>query len=301
MVPCDIGRAGLLVLLPFWDNIWGLVILSFVIEVLTLLWGPAKDATRAQHREGPRAARVGELARARRRVRHVPARRRRCSPRSPASRTGSATSTRSRRSACNRESLAIWVDARTFLVSALLISRLRLDESERGTRTHVPARADVARHQGRAAVHPLEPARARRDDRARGRADRRRRDRAARRRRSRGGAARRSRRRSVCLMTALGVGAAIGVVTLLWFQRRLPRAGGVHDARSSSTGVSIIAVASMSSLLPAFALVAAARRGRGLRVCHRLHACCRRASPTRCAGARSRRSTRSCACACCSR
>ena len=45
MVSCDIGRAGLLVLLPFWSNIWGLVTLSFVIEILTLLWAPAKEAT----------------------------------------------------------------------------------------------------------------------------------------------------------------------------------------------------------------------------------------------------------------
>ena len=45
MVTCDIGRAGLLAVLPFWENIWGLVILSFAIEMLTLLWGPAKDAS----------------------------------------------------------------------------------------------------------------------------------------------------------------------------------------------------------------------------------------------------------------
>ena len=48
MVTCDIGRAGLLALLPFWDNLLGLVVISFCIEVLTLLWGPAKDATRAR-------------------------------------------------------------------------------------------------------------------------------------------------------------------------------------------------------------------------------------------------------------
>ena len=36
------------------------------------------------------------------------------------------------RSACKQESLAIWVDGVTFLVSAFLISRLRLDETERG-------------------------------------------------------------------------------------------------------------------------------------------------------------------------
>ena len=45
MVTCDIGRAGLLVLLPFFANLPGLVIISFLIEVQTLLWGPAKDAS----------------------------------------------------------------------------------------------------------------------------------------------------------------------------------------------------------------------------------------------------------------
>src|SRR5690349_11611607 len=45
MVSADIGRAALLVVLPFWTNLLGLIVLSFSIEVLTLLWGPAKDAT----------------------------------------------------------------------------------------------------------------------------------------------------------------------------------------------------------------------------------------------------------------
>jgi dTMP kinase len=58
------------------------------------------------------------------------------------------------------------------------------------------------------------------------------------------------------LMTALGVGAAIGVVTLLWLQRRLPRQF-VFTTAVVATGVAIIAVASMGSLLPAFFLVAA--------------------------------------------
>ena len=43
MVSCDIGRCVLIALLPFWDNMLGLVVLSFFIEVLTLLWSPAKD------------------------------------------------------------------------------------------------------------------------------------------------------------------------------------------------------------------------------------------------------------------
>jgi len=64
------------------------------------------------------------------------------------------------------------------------------------------------------------------------------------------------------LMAALGMGAAIGVVTLLWLQRRLPRQA-VFTAAVVATGSAIIAVASMSSMLPAFGLVAALGAGAG--------------------------------------
>jgi dTMP kinase len=44
MVSCDIGRAIVVVLLPFVSDIIGLVFASLALEVLTLLWGPAKDS-----------------------------------------------------------------------------------------------------------------------------------------------------------------------------------------------------------------------------------------------------------------
>lgn len=44
MVRCDIGRACVLVLLPFVDSVAGLVLASLVLEVCTLLWSPAKDS-----------------------------------------------------------------------------------------------------------------------------------------------------------------------------------------------------------------------------------------------------------------
>ena len=44
MVVADVGRAALLCALPFANSIWVLVLISFAIEILTLLWGPAKDA-----------------------------------------------------------------------------------------------------------------------------------------------------------------------------------------------------------------------------------------------------------------
>ena len=45
MVVCDVGRASMLLLLPFVENLVGLIVISFVLEILTLLWGPAKDAS----------------------------------------------------------------------------------------------------------------------------------------------------------------------------------------------------------------------------------------------------------------
>ena len=45
MVVCDIGRATLLAILPFAESLFGLVLISFGLEILTLLWGPAKDAS----------------------------------------------------------------------------------------------------------------------------------------------------------------------------------------------------------------------------------------------------------------
>jgi len=45
MVLCDLGRAALICTLPFVNSLWLLVVASFFIEIMTLLWGPAKDAS----------------------------------------------------------------------------------------------------------------------------------------------------------------------------------------------------------------------------------------------------------------
>ena len=45
MVCCDLGRAAVLVTLPFVDTLVGLVLASFLLELLTMLWQPAKEAT----------------------------------------------------------------------------------------------------------------------------------------------------------------------------------------------------------------------------------------------------------------
>jgi dTMP kinase len=45
MVACDIARAGVLCTLPFIDHVWTLVVASLALEVATLLWSPAKEAS----------------------------------------------------------------------------------------------------------------------------------------------------------------------------------------------------------------------------------------------------------------
>ena len=102
-------------------------------------------------------------------------------------------------------------------------------------------------------------------------------------------------------MTALGVGAAIGVVTLLWSQRRLPRQSGVHDRgrrdrrRDHRGRVDVVVVARVRARRRCSARARAAAYVTGFTMLQETR------RPTTCAAARSRRSTRSCASACCSR
>lgn len=45
MMVCDIGRVAVLASLPFVDTVPGLIVASLVMEVFTLLWSPAKEAS----------------------------------------------------------------------------------------------------------------------------------------------------------------------------------------------------------------------------------------------------------------
>jgi dTMP kinase len=45
MVGCDVLRGGVLLTLPFIDHVWTLVLASLALEVGTLLWSPAKEAS----------------------------------------------------------------------------------------------------------------------------------------------------------------------------------------------------------------------------------------------------------------
>ncbi|MEE2768008.1 MAG: MFS transporter [Actinomycetota bacterium] len=45
MVTCDIGRAAVMVTLPFIETILGLFVASLLLEAFTMLWSPAKEAS----------------------------------------------------------------------------------------------------------------------------------------------------------------------------------------------------------------------------------------------------------------
>lgn len=252
MVSCDIGRAVLLFLLPFFDSLAGLVIIAFLTEILTLLWGPAKDASVpnvvASNEQLASANSLGLIA-------------------------GFGTFPLGavifaalagvakwlggfdalERFEVDQESLAIWLDSGTFLVSALIISRLDLKDGRHRRVTRVDWTQTfrdigdglrfIGSHPlvrgvmvglaggllGGGAMVPLGPVFAREV--------------------LGGGSA-----GFGLLMTALGMGAAIGVVTLLWLQRRLPR-DTVFVSAVAITGGAMIAVASTSTLAPAILIV----------------------------------------------
>ena len=44
LVLCNLGRAAILCTLPLVNTVWGLVLVSLALEILTLLWSPAKEA-----------------------------------------------------------------------------------------------------------------------------------------------------------------------------------------------------------------------------------------------------------------
>ena len=132
MVACDIGRALVLVTLPFVDTLIGLLVASFLLELATMMWQPAKEATvpnlvprdkltaanslnvAAAYGMFPVAAGIAALlAKAAEAV----------------SDEGWVTTFR-----LNEEGLAFYVDALSFLVTALIIWRIAIPERTRDER-----------------------------------------------------------------------------------------------------------------------------------------------------------------------
>jgi dTMP kinase len=132
MVVCDVGRAAVLATLPFVDNVLGLVIASLVLEIFTLLWTPAKEASVpnlvpsdhlttanslslvAAYGTMPLAAGLFSLLS------------------KVAEWIGEIDAVGGLKT--DQETIAFFVDSATFLFSALMISRLRLPASARRRR-----------------------------------------------------------------------------------------------------------------------------------------------------------------------
>jgi dTMP kinase len=247
MVTCDIGRAGLLALLPFFHNLVELVAISFFVEILTLMWSPAKDASVPNLVEPEQLASANSLGLVAAYATF---------PLGAGLYAGLAGISKwlghfgaLHAFHTNQSSLAIWADGATFLLSAWLISHLDLPESERDAPKRIDWGAtyrDIVEGLrfirsdpmvrgvmvglaggllGGGSVIPLGSLLSTQV--------------------LRGGAS-----SFGLLIGALGVGAAIGVLTLLWLQRRLPR-GTVFWVAVVACGGSIIAAASFSSLAPA--------------------------------------------------
>ncbi|MEY2571677.1 MAG: hypothetical protein QOE63_2027 [Acidimicrobiaceae bacterium] len=143
MVTCDLVRAGVIATLPFVHNVLGLVIASLVLEVCTLLWSPAKEASvpnlvpteklttanslslAAAYGTFPVAAIVfALLAQLAKQIGDIS--------------VLSALKT-------DQEALAFYVDMATFLTSAFLISRLQLNDLERRAKARARAEASEKR------------------------------------------------------------------------------------------------------------------------------------------------------------
>jgi dTMP kinase len=253
MVCADIGRASLLITLPFVQSIGGLVLVSLGLEVLTLLWGPAQAATvpnlvaedqlaaanslslAASYGTFPIASIIFSLL------------------------AGLATVLGEldliAAFKVDQEALALVFDALTFLASAAIVWRIAIPRVQRTsdaridwteTFREIKEGIQFITHQplvrgviiglgfgliGAGAMIPLGPSFATEV--------------------LNGGSA-----AFGVLMTALGFGAAFGVVTLLWLQRRLPR-GLVFAGAVMGVGAFLVLAASCSTLAPATLFIGA--------------------------------------------
>jgi len=248
MIVCDLGRASLLLALPFVESLLPLVLVSFGLEILTLMWGPAKDASVPHLVHGDQLASANTLSLVASYATFPLASVIFSLLAALAAWLGSFDPLNGLE--VDQEALALVVDACTFLVSALLVWRLPIPRGGKGERRSAGDWSHVVRdikeglvfiaHQplvrgiivglgigliGGGAMIPLGPAFARQglggDSATFG-----------------------------VLMTALGFGATTGVVLLLIFQKRLPREK-VFEFAIMGTGGFLVLAACFSSLLPA--------------------------------------------------
>ena len=124
MVFCDLGRSAIVATLPFVHTLLGLFLASFLLEVLTLLWSPAKDASVPNLVPADKLAAANSLSMAAAYGTFPVGSAVFASLAGLASWLGHFHGLR--RLQVNQESLALWADAATFLCSALLIRTLTL-------------------------------------------------------------------------------------------------------------------------------------------------------------------------------
>ncbi|HUV11419.1 MAG TPA: MFS transporter [Acidimicrobiia bacterium] len=251
MVTCDVLRASLLLLLPFVDTLLGLVMISFGLEILTLLWGPAKDASVPHLVDQSQLASANSLSLIASYATFPVATIAFSLLAALSGWLGTFHALSSLR--VDQEVLALALDACTFLVSAMIVFRLPIphDRERHSERvdftqsirdikeglhfiaTHPRVRGVIVGLGlgliGAGAMIPLGPAFAKQglngDSATFG-----------------------------VLMTALGMGAAVGVVLLLVFQKWLQREA-VFDYGIMGTGLLLIFAVSLSSLFPAALMV----------------------------------------------
>jgi dTMP kinase len=253
MIACDVGRGVVMGFLPLVDSVLGLFVASLLLEVLTLLWSPAKEASVPNLVSIDRLASANSLSLAAAYGTF---------PVGSAIFAGLAkvADVLGRNDALdflrlNQESLAIYADMLTFFISAALISSLTLPRRAVAKRSQ---RIDLGRTFtevkegwryisssplvravmiglgtgliGGGMVAPLGPVFAR-DVLQSGPAG------------------------FGLMLTALGLGAAIGIVGLTVLQKRLPHQTLFAPAVLAAGGA-MMAAASMSSLGPTMAFIA---------------------------------------------
>jgi dTMP kinase len=260
MIICDLGRAAMVATLPFVDTLAGLFLASFLLEILTLLWSPAKDATVPNLVPPEKLAAANSLSLAAAYGTFPVGSLAFASMAGLASFLGRFDALANLK--VDREFLALWVDSATFLGSALLITSLSLPRKERqpGARVDwsrtwrelVEGVRFVSNHgvvrsvivclgvglMGCGAVVPLGPIYAEQvlgaDPSSFG-----------------------------LLMTGLGFGGAIGVLALSAVARRLPTEP-VFVGAILATGVGLILASSVSTLTPAVFLTGLFGMGAGV-------------------------------------
>lgn len=139
MVTCDIGRGLVLATLPFIDTVAGLFLVSLALEVLTLLWSPAKEASVPNLVEPAKLTTANSFSLAAAYGTFPIGSALFASLTKVAQWLGDHGVFDSMR--LNQESLAIYADVATFFLSALLISRLSLPHTPSKTRRRVGASA----------------------------------------------------------------------------------------------------------------------------------------------------------------